>query len=773
MSVTIVGVRHHSPACARVVAHVIDTVRPRMVLVEGPSSMNGRLHELGLGHRPPIALYSFANRDDGHSASFYPFAAYSPEWVALERARALRLGAAFIDLPPGHTAFGERENRYSDEDLRRSVRFTELVDRLGFENGDAMWDHLFEQPSDPAALQGRLAAYFEALRADEPASAGDGARERFMAQCIAAVQAEAPDAALVVVCGGYHAPELRRLLDVVPDTPPDPAAFEPDGDAARSPVRREGIYLVPFSFRRLDAFRGYASGMPSPAYYQAVWDEGPERAAGVMFERAITTLRARKRRVSPADVIAASTMIESLRRLRDHQCPLRIDVLDGMACALLEEALDVPLPWSLRGPLSPRTHPLLALVVDAFTGEHRGRLADGTPRPPLVEDARAELAAVGITATGDYEATLADDAGRRRAAVLHRLRILAIPGVTRLEARRFGRHDARLAERWRVAIGTAFDPALIEAAMWGATLLDAARGALETRADAAAGAIALAEVLHEAALAGLGALSQRTLWRLRDGLRVEGDLEVLGRALARLVLLGQDAHHGLDAAVLDEVLRVAFDRGQWLLEGVVGADAAPVRGHVDAVVALRDTVTWLGARLGLDTAALGRLALRRAADVEAPPSIRGACLGLVASLTDALAQTGVATVDEDALVLAVRGAAIPERIGELLGGLFALAREPLRQGDALLTVIDRTLTGLSADGFMQALPSLRQAFAYFPPRERLAIAERIVAGAGVAADGRLDPRDLLAPLDAAVLAEGLARDRAAQLAMRRYGLDDT
>jgi hypothetical protein len=40
-----------------------------------------------------------------------------------------------------------------------------------------------------------------------------------------------------------------------------------------------GSYLVPYSFRRLDAFDGYQSGMPSPGYYQQLWEGGPQHAA--------------------------------------------------------------------------------------------------------------------------------------------------------------------------------------------------------------------------------------------------------------------------------------------------------------------------------------------------------------------------------------------------------------------------------------------------------------------------------------------------------------
>src|SRR6188472_1184744 len=95
----VIGVRHHSPACARLVAHVIRTVRPRFVLVEGPADMNGRVSELLLGHELPIAVFSYAHGEDLHHASWTPFCAYSPEWVAITEARDAKAEALFIDLP--------------------------------------------------------------------------------------------------------------------------------------------------------------------------------------------------------------------------------------------------------------------------------------------------------------------------------------------------------------------------------------------------------------------------------------------------------------------------------------------------------------------------------------------------------------------------------------------------------------------------------------------------------------------------------------------------
>src|SRR5262245_44808032 len=113
--------------------------------------MNGRLDELLLGHAPPIAIYAFAapERDVAKGVrrgSFWPMASYSPEWVALEAAREVGARALFMDLPSYSKIFGAIENHYSDRHLRASGRLGDLAARMGFDDTDSLWDHLFEQP---------------------------------------------------------------------------------------------------------------------------------------------------------------------------------------------------------------------------------------------------------------------------------------------------------------------------------------------------------------------------------------------------------------------------------------------------------------------------------------------------------------------------------------------------------------------------------------------------------------------------------------------------
>jgi hypothetical protein len=61
-----------------------------------------------------------------------------------------------------------------------------------------------------------------------------------------------------------------------------------------APEGRTGSYVVPYSFHRLDSFTGYAAGMPSPGYYQALWELGAGAAEHMLH------LAARRLRERPA-----------------------------------------------------------------------------------------------------------------------------------------------------------------------------------------------------------------------------------------------------------------------------------------------------------------------------------------------------------------------------------------------------------------------------------------------------------------------------------------
>jgi hypothetical protein len=482
-----------------------------------------------------------------------------------------------------------------------------------------------------------------------------------------------------------------------------------------------------------------------------------------MLFAAIERLRQKKQLVSPADAIAASTCAQALRSLRGHKALARTDVLDGLAGALVKDALEAPLPWTRRGKIAPRTDPMIVEIVAAFSGERTGELAPDTPRPPLVLDALAEIEAAGIPFTpapATVSVPITEPEGLRKSRVLHRLRVLAVPGISRSRAPSWGRSGAALAEVWSVKRALDADAALIEASAYGATLEAAAAGRIEELLLHARDVGSVAGLLFEAALIGVSGLAARLLREIEQAVWSEPAFAAIGKALGHLVaLFRHDALLGVRGSPeLAAVIGASFDRGLWLFEGIQGANAPLPQADVSGAVALRDTLvavedaraeiasTQSSGEEGSDPLALVDRARahavmrRRARDSSAPAAIRGAALGFLWStgffntdseiIPEPGAQGSRSEADpapaEDEAVAALRACARPDHLGDFLLGLFALAREEVQRARSLLRATDAVIGEMPERDFLVAVPSLRLAFSYLPPRERERVAALIL-----------------------------------------------
>jgi hypothetical protein len=747
------------------VAHVLDSVSPAFVLVEGPADMNERLHEIDAPHRLPIAVFTYYQHEERTHASWSPLCDYSPEWVAITEGRRRSADVRFMDLPAWSKELSGVRNRYSDGDRPKMSYVQKLCDRFGVDGMDALWDHLFEQPMDLADLSERLDRYFEALRAEGGDVERDAGREVFMARCIRwAMHEDRGD--VVAVCGGYHKPWLEAHWEEQPVGWPTMPVPEEGA--------RHGSYLVPYSFKRLDSFVGYEAGMPSPAFYQRVWETDTGAACDSMLRVAVERLRAKKQPVSAADVIATWTMARGLMRLRGHGAMGRTDLLDGVAASLLKDAMEVPLPWTERGPLRPGTDPILVEIVTALSGERVGKLDPSTPRPPLLHDVAHQLAAHDLEPPPSGDRTvrvdLTEEEARERSRVLHRLRVLRIPGFTR-EKGPENATDAELTESWLLTKILEAESALIEASAWGGTLESAATAKLEEALLGAEGDLAaLTAVLTEAVFVGLSSIAGRVIDAVADQAHRETRLDVLGRALGHvLALFRHDTLLGTaGSAELATLIASMYDRGLWLFEGIHAPDAQANDHELVAVACMRDTIKFgrsgTGATLDVDPEAARSVMSRRAVDAGAPPALRGAALGFLWSMGH------FATVEEaeQHATRAVRGSATPTHIGDFLAGLFAVAREEVVHAEALVHVIDDIIVEMGWSDFLIAIPALRLAFNWFPPRERDRIARTIVAKHGGAEGDVYRLRKL--PVTASVITAGVSLDRAVDEIARRFGL---
>jgi hypothetical protein len=182
----VIGVRHHSPACAKLVRSRIHALKPAFVLIEGPVDFNAHIEDLFAPHQLPVAIFSYHTSESQSRASYSPFCDYSPEWQALLAAREVGAQVLFCDLPAWHPDFGDRSNRYADshslqEQYARAHGHLER--QLGAEGQDALWDTMVEQSIEHAEtpeFQSRMHAYFEGLRPEQAEDSKEAGREDFM-----------------------------------------------------------------------------------------------------------------------------------------------------------------------------------------------------------------------------------------------------------------------------------------------------------------------------------------------------------------------------------------------------------------------------------------------------------------------------------------------------------------------------------------------------------------------------------------------------------------
>jgi hypothetical protein len=712
-------VRHHSPTCARLVTQLIREVRPAAVLIEGPADFNPRMGELFLDHEPPIAIYSyFTTAEDERRGAFYPFFDFSPEWAALRAARDIGSTVEFIDLPWTEVApLDCTANRYADGRLGRSSYTAALCRQLGVDDWNTLWDTLFEIDSDlrvSAFLERCHSFCFHARIAEGGASTADHVREAYMLERIRtiAVTARGP---VLVVTGGFHSCALFAGLHRIPFE----SAYAQSNAAASSPkIVEHGLALTPYSFERLDTLTGYDAGLPHPGFYHRVWlDRRSTGSAGTshraLLRQAASTMRECGQIVSTADLIGVESFAQGLATLRGHKTVWRTDLVDALLGTLVKEEL-----------ATGGRHPFLDALNSVLRGSARGTLAAGTPLPPLVVDITRTLHEHDLTPPGreqKIEIQLEDDRDRRRSQILHRVRVLALPGFKRVAGTDFvGRQNlVKLWETWTSRWSPEFDATCIERSLYGASLLDAVGARLaEQAAHIERDADAAARLLLDASLTGWVAGFTLLRDRVVALVRSDASFPSVARALEHLYYLHRydEFVAGAARAEVGSLLTESYVRATWLLEAQASIAS---QDTVNGLRAVLHAVLTAGSALDWDRTELLAVLHRIGNASDTRPLLRGAAAGALWAL-------GAGDLQQ----ILARLPAAPEAFGDFLQGVFALAREEAQRHAELLLGIDRVLLGFDDEQFLAALPALRLAFTYFTPREKNHLAYTLLAAAG-------------------------------------------
>ncbi|MFJ3791826.1 DUF5682 family protein [Kitasatospora sp. NPDC090091] len=725
--VTLLGVRHHGPGSARAVAAALEALQPDAVLIEGPPEADPIVAlAAGKDMVPPVALLAHAV-DDPARAAFWPYAEFSPEWVAIRYGLDAEVPVRFIDLPaayglaPDPVEDGASEDGAVDggaagdgavED-RPGDPIALLAEAAGHDDPERWWEDVIEHRApgtDPLAPFAAVAEAMTALR--EAGVAGsearrDDLREAYMRQQIRAAK-RAGHRRIAVVCGAFHVPALA----VLPTVAHDRALL-----AGLPKKVRTDITWVPWTHRRLSQLSGYGAGIVSPGWYHHLFAE-PGDPLPKWLTRAAELLRAEDHPVSSAHVIEAVRLARTLAVMR------------GRPLAGLTETLD-----AVRSVMCDGSDVALELVRDRLViGDALGEVPDGAPAVPLQRDLARLQRSLRLKPEAeprelDLDLRKENDAARSR--LLHRLRLLGIDwGVP---ARSTVNSTGTFRESWWLCWQPDFAVRIVEAAQWGTTVEDAAAGKAVGTARAAVELAELTALVETCLLAGLSGALPAVMRVLADCAALDTDVARLAGALPALVrALRYGDVRGTDGDALGEVATGLADRiCVGLPPACTGLDAdgaSAMRGHLDEVHGAIGLLDADGAAGLADRWAgtLGSLARREPAAGPAdgvPGLLRGRAVRLL--LDDGRLDSAEAG---RRMGLVLSAASAPADAagwveGFLTGGGALLLHDP-----RLLGLLDAWLTAVPAEVFTDVLPLLRRTFAGLEAGVRNTVGSRVAAG---------------------------------------------
>jgi len=723
------GVRHLSPGAAWHLRQWLDRLRPTAVLIEELSDAEDRLpYIVGPGTRLPIAVLAYTTELPVRTL-LTPLARYSPEYVAMQWARAHGVACRFIDLPaaiflalpPRGVSAAELVPETADEAPATVSFYERFATASGEPDHESWWERHFEHNQTPDAYRESALAYGAGLREWQAAEAltdpNDLVREAYMRRCLAETIAagHAPERIAVIV-GAYHAPVLTF------EQPP-----MSDAELARLPTVPARLTLMPYSYFRLSSQSGYGAGNRAPAYFELMYEQlergdldglAPRYLSGIAHHvRASGTPR------SVAEAIEGTRLATALAALH------------GGNAATLSDLQAAAITCIGRGERSTVAEAMAHLEVGTALGE----LPEGVSQTSIQDDFARELKRLKLE---PYRSPVARDLAldlrenRRvqseaaafldlqRSRFLHRLHALdncfAKPRATRQE-------EATWAEAWVLQWTPEAEIQLVEATLRGETIELATAFAIRTRLAEATSVGAAAELVQTAGLCGMpAALAEAgaTVQRLATD---AGAVPELGRAAAALsaVIRYGDVRQ-VEATPLVPLLAQVFLRGALLLVGAAGCDAAAATELLTAMHQLNrvaldhdqtvDEGQWL--------AALNELSDRD----DRNPLLSGYAAAI-------LLERGAMPAERLAREVSRRlSPGIPADLGA--GWFEGLAQ---RNRYALLSRLDlwrhlaAYIASLDDPQFRRALVFLRRAFGAFSPSERAQVAENLGEVWGVSA----------------------------------------
>ncbi len=743
MAIHLLGIRHHGPGSARNVKEFLETVRPDIVLVEGPPEADAILSWANRPDlKPPVAILCY-QPDNPRESVFYPFALFSPEWQAIQYALTNKIPVRFMDLPmanhfaveneirekkkvgmeknvsAGREATGGREveegrevaegDAAGDEKAGVTIEPHPLVKikydpvgylatAAGYEDGEKWWEFMFEQRTRNEQVFDAVHEAMTALRQTLPQREDylEDLREAHMRKTIRQAEREM-FGNIAVICGAWHAPALTNM----------PKQKE-DNDLLKGlpKVRVESTW-IPWTYDRLSFYSGYGAGIGSPGWYDHLWnyphDDGTRWMAGVA-----KLFRQKNMDTSVAHVMEAVRLSNALASLRK------------LPAAGLEELNEATLSILCHG------EPILMQLIqhELIVSNRLGEVPVDIPKPPLQLDIEKQQKRLRLPPTADwkdYTLDLRKETDLERSIFLHRLLLLGIKWGHRSEAGGKGTFK----EQWRLQWDPAFSIDIIERGNWGNTTAEAAANFVIKEAEDSGSLAAVSALLAETIPAELPGAVDTLIRQINNLAAASGDVIQLIEVIPGLVSVSRYGNvRKTDADLVLGIVHSMITRICISLPAACTAvDEEAAQHLLDLIFKLNDAVNVL--QDPSITLPWQNVLQIMAPNKNVAPVIAGYATRLLADYK---------LLQDEALIrafyFAMSTAAEPAIAAAWMEGFLKGSGTLLLIDNALWNVVNDWVEQLSPGAFTQVLPLLRRTFSAFTQPEKRKIGEKVKGGGG-------------------------------------------
>ena len=710
----IFGVRHFSPAGAYYVREYLDKLKPKIVLIEGPSDFNDLIGEIvGKNVSPPIAIMAYT-LEAPIQTIVYPFAEFSPEYQAILWANENKVECRFCDLPSS-IFLGIENAKEKDEEQGESLNsfIHRKIDEYSEDtDSEVFWERVMEQAFDYNAYYSGARDYGKNLReltlSNTLSDAKNIIREAYMSKVVSDVCAEGYKIdEIAMVVGAFHVEGIESGNFILTEK-----------EVKDLPKLEAKKTLMPYSYYKLSTYSNYGAGNKAPGYYEFLW-QGFNKGdifypTFIYLSKIAEYQRKTGNMVSSAQIIEAVQLAISLANIHDSKIPTLKDIQDAAITCMAHGSYAE----------------LVMAMANVEVGKKIGKIPQEAIQTSIQSDFYNLLRELKLEKYQSLSATeLRLDLREKlrvqtekaalmdlnRSYFLHKLRVLKISFAKLIEK---NQANTTWAEDWVLQWSPETEIEIVETILKGDTIEFATAFELMQRVDNSSSLSQMAEVVKDAFYCGMPKALEKAFQALQNCISGDIPVDEIARTMSTLsVMLRYGDIRKLNMEVLIPILEQLFLRVCLILPTESACDNEAATTLSESIIILHNVVENHDF---LDRERWYDILLELATRDDLNTKISGLAMAI-------LLESG--KVDNDTLGQEVErrlSKGIPAELGATwFEGLSMKNHYTLIARLGLWEKLQNYISDLDEEEFKRALLFLRRAFADFTSNEKHDIAENI------------------------------------------------